>query len=135
MASQLNPYLNFNGDARHAMEFYAQVSGGELTITTFSEFGMEGADADRVMHAMLRTDAGYTIMAADVTSGMTFVPPAGMSISIFGDDADRLRGYWASLSAGGSVTMPLEKQSWGDEFGMCVDRFGVPWMVDIAAQA
>jgi uncharacterized glyoxalase superfamily protein PhnB len=49
----------------------------------------------------------------------------------FGDDADQLRGYWEKLSDGGNVTMPLEKQMWGDEFGMCVDRFGIPWMVNI----
>jgi PhnB protein len=47
------------------------------------------------------------------------------------DDADALRGYWEKLSDGGTVTMPLEKQMWGDEFGMCMDRFGIPWMVNI----
>lgn len=132
MASRLNPYLNFNGDARQAMEFYAQVFGGNLRVSTFGEFGAKDSpDADRVMHASLETDAGYTIMAADVTSDMEYQPMAGNSVIVSGDDAELLRGYWAKLSASGTTTMPLEKQAWGDEFGMCVDGFGVSWMVDI----
>ena len=77
MASQLNPYLNFNGTARQALEFYHSVFGGDLALTTFGEFGAAGSpDADRIMHGMLTTDAGYTIMAADVTSGMEYRPVA-----------------------------------------------------------
>ncbi len=134
MASHLNPYLNFDGNARQAMEFYAAIFGGEPSMMTFSQLGMEGPDADRIMHAKLHTDAGYLIMASDITSDMEFRPAAGMTVSISGDDADMLRGYWEQLSAGGSVRMPLEKQAWGDEFGMCVDQFGVPWMIDIGDQ-
>jgi PhnB protein len=135
VASRLNPYLTFNGDARQAMEFYAGVFGGTLTLTTFGEFGMAGPDADRVMHANLETDTGYAIMASDVTSEMKHEPIAGLSVSLSGDDGDTLRGYWEKLSGGGTVTMPLQKQAWGDEFGMCVDRFGVPWMVNISQPA
>ncbi len=133
MTSRLNPYLNFNGNAREAMEFYASVFGGNLNLTTFGELGADGPDAGRVMHAMLQTDAGYTIMGADVTSTMEFQPMAGSSVSISGDTADSaaLHDYWQKLTAGGTTTMPLEKQAWGDEFGMCVDKFGVPWMIDI----
>jgi PhnB protein len=132
MASRLNPYLNFNGDARQAMEFYASVFGGNLTLTTQGEFGAaDPADADRIMHGQLETDAGYTIMAADLPSAMEYQPMAGCSVSLSGADADALRGYWEKLSAGGTTTMPLQKQAWGDEFGMCVDQFGVSWMVDI----
>lgn len=131
MASRLNPYLNFDGNTRQAIEFYASVFGGEPAITTFAQFGQEGPDADRVMHCALETDAGYTIMAADVPSTMEHQPMAGVSISLSGDDAETLRGYWEKLSASGTTTMPLEKQAWGDEFGMCVDRFGVPWLINI----
>ena len=132
MASRLNPYLSFNGNAREAMQFYAQVFGGELTLSTFGQFGAQDSpDADRIMHGMLESEAGYTIMGADVTSDMTYQAPAGVSISLSGDDADALRGYFEQLSQGGTVTAPLDKQAWGDEFGMCVDRFGVPWLVDI----
>ncbi len=131
MTSRLNPYLNFNGNARQAMEFYASVFGGTLNLNTFAEYGGQGADANRIMHGMLESDAGYTIMGADVTSEMTYDRPAGFAISLSGDDADALRGYFAKLSEGGSVTMPLDKQVWGDEFGMCVDQFGISWLVNI----
>ena len=132
MTSRLNPYLNFNGNARQALEFYHSVFGGDLTLSTFAEFGAQSSsDADRIMHGQLETDAGYTIMAADVTSEMEYQPPAGFSISLSGDD-DALHDSWDKLSAGGTTTMPLQKQVWGDEFGMCVDQFGVPWLVNIS---
>ena len=133
MASRLNPYLNFNGNARQALEFYASVFGGNLSLSTFAEFGAQNSlDADRIMHGTLETDAGYTIMGADVTSDMEYHSVAGCSVSLSGDDVDALRGYWEQLSASGTTTMPLQKQAWGDEFGMCVDEFGVPWLVNIS---
>ena len=131
MASRLNPYLNFNGNARQAMEFYASVFGGTLNLSSFGEYGAQGPDADRIMHGMLETDQGYTIMGADITSEMDFHAPAGFSMSLSGDDAELLRGYFGTLSAGGTVTMPLAKQVWGEEFGMCADQFGVSWLVNI----
>jgi PhnB protein len=132
MASRLNPYLNFDGDARQAMEFYKDVFGGELNVNTFGEFGNEGSPgADKVMHAQLETAGGFTLMASDTPPGMQRNPGDSMSISLSGTDAGELRGYWEKLSDGGTVTMPMEKQMWGDEFGMCTDRFGVPWMVNI----
>lgn len=133
MASRLNPYLSFNGNARQALEFYASVFGGNLTLNTFGDLGAKDSpDAERIMHGLLETDAGYTIMGADVPSEMAFHPMAGCSVSLSGDDADALRGQWDKLSATGTTTMPLQKQSWGDEFGMCVDRFGISWMVNIS---
>ncbi|HEY3734315.1 MAG TPA: VOC family protein [Streptosporangiaceae bacterium] len=133
MASQLNPYLNFNGNARQALEFYRSVFGGELTMNTFGDFGgHDPVDNDRIMHGSLETDAGYTIMAADIFSSMEHQPIAGFSVSLSGDDGDELRGYFGKLSARGTVTMPLQKQVWGDEFGMCTDEFGVSWLVNIS---
>ena len=132
MTSRLNPYLAFDGTAREAMEYYRSVFGGELTVSTFGEFGNpDPAVADKVMHAQLETDAGYTLMASDLAPGMPFNPGDTITISLSGDDGDPLRRYWEKLSDGGTVTMPLEKQMWGDEFGMCTDRFGVRWMVNI----
>ena len=132
MTSRLNPYLNFDNTARQAMEFYRDVFGGDLTINTFGEFGAAGTpEADKIMHSQLETDTGFTLMASDTPAEMTRTPGDNISISLSGDDADALRGYWEKLSDGGTVTMPLEKQMWGDEFGMCVDRFGVPWLVNI----
>jgi PhnB protein len=132
MASRLNPYINFNGDAREAMEFYRDVLGGELKVTTFGEFGDKDVPgADNVMHAVLETPMGFTLMASDLGPGMEHQPGNNITISLSGEDADALRGYWEGLSGSGTVTMPLEKQMWGDEFGSCVDRFGIAWMVDI----
>ena len=136
MTSRLNPYLNFNGNARQALEFYQGVFGGDLNLNTFADFGAQGTpDADRIMHGQLETEAGYTIMAADVTSDMEYHPVSGASVSLSGEgpDAEALRGYWEKLSASGTTTMPMAKQAWGDEFGMCVDKFGVPWLVNIHA--
>lgn len=133
MASRLNPYISFSDNSRQAMEFYRDVFGGNLSISTFGEFGAgSSADADKVMHAMLETDSGYTLMASDTPSEMEHTPGNNMSISLSGDNSEELHGYWKSLSEGGTVTMPLEKQMWGDVFGMCTDRFGVTWMVNIA---
>ncbi len=133
MASRLNPYLNVNGNARQARECYHSVFGGNLTLSTFADFGAQNSpDADRIMHGQLETDAGYTLMAADITSDMEYHPMAGFSISLSGDDGDILHGYWEKLSASGTTTMPLQKQVWGDEFGMCVDQFGASWLVNIS---
>jgi PhnB protein len=132
MAARLNPYISFENNARQAMEFYNGVFGGNLVLNTFGELGApDSPDADKVMHSQLETDSGFTLMASDTPAGMQRNPGDNIAISLSGDDADELRGYWEQLSDGGTVTMPLEKQMWGDEFGMCVDRFGVPWMVNI----
>ena len=128
----LNPYLTFAGNAREAMESYRDVFGGNLTINTFGEYGpAEGVDPDKVMHAMLVTASGFTLMASDTLPGTDYRPGNTIAISLSGTEADELRGYWSKLSDGGKVTVPLETQMWGDEFGMCTDRFGVDWMVDI----
>ena len=101
-------------------------------VNTFGEFGQQDSpDADKVMHGQLETTNGFTLMASDTPAGMERNPGNNISVSLSGDDADDLRRYWDRLSDGGTVALPLEKQMWGDEFGMCVDRFGIPWMVNI----
>jgi PhnB protein len=136
MASKLNPYLNFSDGTREAMQFYQSVFGGEFTSNSFAEGGMpaEEGDGNKVMHAQLETPAGFTLMASDVPASMG-PPSANGSISLSGDDEAELRGYWDKLSAGGQVTMPLEKAPWGDTFGMLADRFGVTWLVNISGAA
>jgi PhnB protein len=131
MASRLNPYISFDGNAREAMEFYRGVFGGELNINTFGEYGVPNEAADGVMHSMLETDGGITLMASDTPSHVDYNPGTNISISLSGEDGDELRGYWEKLSGGGTVTVPLEKQMWGDEFGSCVDGFGISWLVNI----
>ena len=132
MTSRLNPYLSFRGNARQAMEFYQGVFGGTLRLNTFGEFNPEaGPIADQIMHGMLETPSGYTIMGADTPPEMAHNPGDNITVSLSGDDSSELHGYWDKLSASGAVSVPLEKQMWGDEFGQCTDRFGVPWMVNI----
>ncbi|GII61533.1 VOC family protein [Sphaerisporangium krabiense] len=134
MASLLCPYLNFPGTARQAMEFYEGVFGGTLSLNTFGDFGAPDAElADKIMHSALETRGGFTLMASDLPPGMEHTPGTTISVSLSGEDAGELRGYWERLTAGGVVTVPLERQMWGDEFGSCVDRFGIPWMVNITA--
>jgi PhnB protein len=134
--SRLNPYIAFADTAREALEFYRGVFGGELTLSTFGEAGgADGPDADKIMHGQLETPAGYTLMVSDTPAGMERTVGTNISISLSGDDVDELRGYFAALADGGVVTVALEKQMWGDEFGMCVDQFGVGWMVNISQPA
>ncbi|WP_392543585.1 VOC family protein [Oryzobacter telluris] len=135
MANTLNPYLNFPGTARDAMSFYQGVLGGDLTMNTFGEYGSDGPGADGIMHAQLTTPDGFTIMASDMPPGQedSHSPGNNITVSLSGD-GESLRGYWEGLSDGATVKMPLEKQMWGDEFGALVDKFGIPWMVNIAGE-
>jgi PhnB protein len=115
------------------MTFYQEVFGGELALSTFGEFGDKDApEANLIMHGNLTGPDGLQIMGADTPPGMEFAPPAGITLSLSGDD-DKLRTWFEKLAEGGQVTMPLEKQMWGDEFGMLTDRFGTPWMVNVSA--
>jgi PhnB protein len=133
VASRLNPYISFEDNAREALEFYRSVLGGNLTMSTFGELGApaDSPDASKIMHGMLETDGGFTIMAADTPEGVDRTPGNNISVSLSGDDAADLRRYWDKLSGSGTVTIPMEKQMWGDEFGMCIDQFGITWMVNV----
>lgn len=134
MTVQLNPYLSFRDNAREAMEFYHSVFGGDLTLNTFAEMqaSEDPAEGDKIMHGMLDAGTGLVLMGADTPNSMDHTPGAGFAVSLSGDDEAALRGYWDALSGSGNVTMPLERAPWGDHFGMCVDKFGVSWMVNIA---
>jgi PhnB protein len=136
MSIMLNPYLSFRDNAREAMQFYQSVFGGELAISTFAEFhaSEDPAEQDKVMHGMLTTDTGMVLMASDTPNQMEYKPGTNFSISLSGEQADEkeLRSYWEKLSADGTVTMPLGPAPWGDTFGMCADKFGVNWLVNIA---
>lgn len=135
MKTKLNPYISFDGNAREAMEFYKSVFGGELTLSTFGEAGMtdHGVKPEGIMHAMLVADNDITLMAADSATGMRkFIAGTNMSISLSGDNLEELTGYYNKLSEGGTIEQPLTKAPWGDTFGMCIDKFGVFWLVNIS---
>jgi len=137
MAVQLNPYLSFRDNARQAMEFYRSVFGGELNVSTFGDFqaSQDPAEQDKVMHAQLTADHGLVLMGSDTPADMEYTTGTNYSVSLSGDDEATLRGYWDKLSADATVTVPLDKAPWGDTFGMCVDKFGVSWLVNIAGSA
>lgn len=131
-AAMISPYLVFDGNCKEAMQFYASAMGGELELTTFGEAPMDappGAE-DRVMHSTLANDA-LSFMAADSAPGMPFSAGNNVQLSVSGTDEAKLREAFDSLATGGSVTMPLEKQFWGDVFGMLTDKFGMHWMFNI----
>ncbi len=136
MNSRLNPYIHFKGNARPAMEFYKSVFGGKLTLQTFKDAGMptpNADDADKVMHSMLEADNGISFMGSDTPSHMEHTPGRTITMALSGDNAAELGGYFDKLAAGGNVGLPLAKAPWGDSFGMVTDKFGIEWMVNIAA--
>lgn len=135
MTTNLNPYLNFRGTARDAMTFYQSVLGGELTVSSFDDFGMEVGEGEGglVMHSQLSTPAGFLLMGADVPSHMDYSRGVNDgSVSLSGDDEAELTGYWQKLTEGATVLQPLEKAPWGDSFGMLTDKFGISWLVNIS---
>lgn len=131
MTSILNPYLHLDGDAREALTFYHSVFGGELRVMTYGDMGMEGESADRVMHGQISAPNGLTLMVSDGPPGESVNRGNAWSLSLSGEDDTELRGWFEALSAGGEITLPLEKQMWGDVYGQFTDRFGTPWMVNI----
>ena len=118
------------------MEYYKGVFGGELTVNTFAEYpGMsdDPPKQDLMMHAQLQTPDGFVMMGADTPSHMKYEKPAGISVSVSGDDEASLQGYWDKLADGGASSMPFDTPPWGGKFGMVTDRYGIDWMVAVNA--
>lgn len=131
---QINPYLNFNGDCAEAFKFYEQALGGKITfMMTWGE--MPGA-ADqfppethkRIMHASFQAGE-QTIMGADAPPDK-YQSPKGMNVSIHVKDKAEGERVFNALAENGTVQMPFSETFWSPGFGMCVDRFGIPWMVN-----
>ncbi len=136
MTTDISPYLHLTGQAREAIEFYGDVFGATPTITGYDDLDVpsDPADAGKVMHAAVELPTGGTLMAADVPTGMPRPSGASVAVALFGDHGDRelLRAAFARLSDGGTDVLPMAVAPWGDEFGMCTDRFGTSWLVDVA---
>jgi PhnB protein len=135
--TQLSPYLQFNGNCEQAMKFYQSVLAGELQINHFGDYSsaempVEESHKDKVMHSTL-TSGSLTFMASDGPPGEQLTIGDNVSISIAGTDEAKLTEYFNGLAAGGTVTLPLARQVWGDSFGMLTDKFGVHWMVNISS--
>jgi PhnB protein len=132
----LSPYLNFQGNCEEAMNFYKAVLGGELEISRFSDFpdpSLPEDYKDKVMHATLKGDV-ITFMASDGRPGGTVNFGDSVSLSLAGDDEATITSYFNGLSEGGTIIAPLQKQVWGDMFGMFTDKYGINWLVNITAQ-
>ncbi|MCG2613512.1 VOC family protein [Terrimonas sp. NA20] len=134
----LEPYLFFGGNCRQAMEFYNEIFGGKLELSTFGEApaGAHGdsktASAetkDLIMHA--RLSGPFVIMASDNPEHPVKHSGQEFSLSISGTDKTLLEGYFSKLSQAGKITLPLSRQFWGPVFGMLTDQFGINWMISI----
>ncbi len=136
MASRLNPYISFKGNAHEALEFYHSVFGGNLDTSTYKDGGMpfDPGEESKIMHGRLIATNGMVLMCADTPNNMKHPEESNISLSLSGEGEDEaeLTKYFTKLSEGGTVTEPLAKAPWGDTFGMFTDKFGVAWMVNIA---
>ena len=134
MQTKLNPYINFKNSTSEAMKFYHSIFGGKLTMATFKEFhaSQDPSEDDLIMHSQLEAENGITLMASDTPNRMEYHPGTNFSISLSGDNEAELTIYYQKLSEGGVETQPLTKATWGDTFGMCTDKFGIIWLVNIS---
>ena len=126
-----NPYLFFVGTCREAMTAYQEILGGQLDLVTAADMPDAPPDVprDAIMHAALTLPNGGMLMASDDPGATEDGPKTGFSVSYSAADPDEANRVFAGLSEGGEVTMPVGETSWSPAFGMCTDRFGVPWMV------
>ena len=131
--NQLDAYLFFDGVCAEAMRFYERTLGGKLDLITHAESPVAGqtppGSADRIMHARLATDNG-SLMASDTMAGQPYDGMHGFSLTLVYPTAADARRIFDALAQGGRVTMPIQKTFWAEAFGMLVDRFGTPWMVN-----
>lgn len=140
-----HPYLFFSGTCREAFTRYQEIFGGELQLMPMSAApaeafegsegcaGAPGGNPDLIMHAALRVGDGL-LMASDDPTGDAG-PHKGVSVSVNAPDGAEVKRIVDALAEGGTVTMPVEATFWSPAFGMCVDRFGVSWMVGVEGQA
>jgi PhnB protein len=124
-------YLFFSGDCRQAMTRYQEVFGGQLEMMRMGDApddgSMPGADPELVIHASLQLDDGL-LMASDDPTG-SGAPRAGMMVSYTAADAETANRVFDALAEGGQVTQEMIETFFSPAFGMCVDRWGTPWMV------
>ena len=129
---KLNPYLNFNGECEAAFKFYEQVLGGKIVSKmTWGEMPDEQVPPEvqnRIMHVALQIDDSW-LMGADSPPDR-YEPPKGMTVALHYQAASEGERIFNALARGGSITMPFQKTFWAAGFGMCVDQFGTPWMVN-----
>ena len=133
----LHPYLLFSGNCRQAFERYEEIFGGDLVLLSMKDLP-EGEEAptdnlDLIMHAALTFDGGI-LMASDDPTG-DGGPKQGICVNYTTPTVAEAERVFAELAKGGEVQMPIGETFWSPRFGMCVDRFGIPWMVNAEAPA
>ena len=129
----INAYLSFNGNCKEAFEFYQKALGGEITyMSTYGESPMAEQtppeQLDRIMHA--RLIVGDAVLMGSDAPPQFFSQPQGFTVSINVDGAEEGKSIFTALSEGGQVRMAFEKTFWAEGFGMVIDKFGTPWMVN-----
>jgi len=135
--AQINPYINFNGNAEEAFTFYKSVFGGAFaTIMRFkdlasAEFPVSEQEANKIMHIALPIGKNV-LMANDVpeSMGRTNENEHRSKISISAESKEEADKLFHGLSAGGQIEMPIGDSPWGSYFGMFRDKYGIEWMVD-----
>lgn len=136
---KVTPYLTFAGNCEEAMNFYAQVTGGEITLVM--RMGeMMGDDTppglgDKMAHMTLELEAGHLLFASDTFDESAYQGVEGAAMHVSAKTPEDAIALFSRFSEGGSVTMPIGKTDWAEMFGMCRDKFGVGWMVDCEATA
>jgi PhnB protein len=131
---QLNAYLGFDGNCAEAMRFYEQVLGGKIEVMMTNAESpmcdqMPPGSAERIMHARLVL-GDQVLMAGDAPAGRPYDGMKGFAMSLTFPTAAKAQEVFGSLGDGGQVTMPLQKTFWAESFGMLVDRFGTPWIIN-----
>jgi len=130
---QMNPYLSFKGDCEAAFRFYERYLGGQLG-TLFRYGGTPLADqvpadwSDKIMHGSVRV-GDQVIMGGDVAPDL-YQEPQGFAMSLYIKSTSDAERIFQDLASGGRMVMPLEKSFWAARFGMLVDRFGIPWLIN-----
>ncbi len=130
---KLNPHLCFNGQCKEAFELYHELFGGQLkSMLTYGKSPMADQVSeefhDRILHATLELD-DFEVLGADVKPE-DYKPPQGFFIAISIEDATQGEKIFSSLSDGGQVLLPFQKTFWSPGFGVCVDRFRIPWEIN-----
>lgn len=129
-------HLNFRGDARAALAFYHSVFGGNQMLISYADAHnvQKPAEADQIMWGQVAADNGFHVMAYDVPSATPWnAGEIPFFVSIRGEDAAEITGYWQKLCKGSTVIRPLEPAPWAKLYGMVKDRFGVTWVLDVVA--
>jgi PhnB protein len=133
-----HPYLYFGGNCREAFTRYQEIFGGELTLLPMKDMPSDqpvpADQAELIMHAALKVENDL-LMASDDPTTDSFGPVQGMQVNYAVTDVDEAKRVFEALAEGGDVTLPIAETFWSPAFGMCVDRFGTPWMVSAEGPA